>query len=63
VDEKKGLQDEPQAQDGDDSEDTEGNMHPRGLGEKQPTSGGENPTGRDDQDAGSEGEGFHPRPY
>jgi hypothetical protein len=60
VDEKKGLQDEPQAQDADETEDTEGNIYlPRPA---KPTDGGENPTGSDE--GGAEGgENFHPRPF
>jgi hypothetical protein len=61
VDDKEQAKGGPDAQETDETEDTEGNMHPGPRG-AQPTSGGENPTGRDD-DAGSEGENFHPRPF
>jgi hypothetical protein len=61
VDDKDQVKGGPE-KDADDTEDTEGNMHPGPRGEKQPTSGGENPTGRDD-DAGEGGDNFHPRPF
>jgi hypothetical protein len=60
VDDKDQVKDGPE-KDAEDTEDTEGNMHP-GRGGAQPTSGGENPTGRDDAESEG-GDNFHPRPF